>query len=228
MLCDLAREGAPLPRIPDFGPALGVVGHGSVYHVLDRLEVDGRIVVQGFATCKVIHLPALGLSVSAGAAPHGGCRRPLAEIVELVARVACLSVDELTGPRRTRLQTRPRYVAIRLARGEGWSFDGIGKVLHRDHSSIINGWAKSEIMLSRDKLFARLMRRAEAELAGMPEPAFAVRLRPAPLQVQSVARRPIEVDESDPCQVAELRRRRRGSAALLAAIQREYPERRAA
>lgn len=228
MLCDLAREDRPLPRIPDFAPALDLVGHGSVYNVLDRLEAQGRIVVDGFSSRKAIHIPALALTVSSGANPRGGRRRPVADILALVARVACLPVDVITGPRRSRLELRPRYVAIRLARLEGWSFDDIGRALGRDHSSVINGWEVSEGMLPRDKLFARLLRRAEAELAGLPEPGFALRQRAAPLLVAPTARRPIEVDEDDCHQVADLRKRRLGSSQLLAALRREHPERCAA
>lgn len=227
MLCDLARGQRALPRIPEFGPTLGITGHGSVYNILARLQTAGRIVVEGTAGRKVIHIPALGLSVASGTNPDGGCRRPVMEFVELVARVACLSVEEITGKKRSRLELRPRYVVIRLARAEGWSYQDIGDAIGRDHTSVMSGWERSEELLPCDKLFARLMRRAEAELRGLPEPAFVVRLRPA-LPPAPASRHPIEVDEDDWHQTTDLHRRLRGSSRLIAAIRREHPDRCAA
>jgi chromosomal replication initiation ATPase DnaA len=61
-------------------------------------------------------------------------------IVRLVALRRDVSPDDIIGPRRDRHLVAARYEAIRLVKDHcpHLSYPGIGRVFHRDHTSILN------------------------------------------------------------------------------------------
>jgi len=67
-------------------------------------------------------------------------RRTVAEIQQAVARFYHLRQDALIGPRRHYEVSRPRQVAMYLARKHTRaSFPQIGRLFRRDHSTIVHG-----------------------------------------------------------------------------------------
>lgn len=216
-LVALAREGAPLPGAREMSRMLGLKGGGGGYKVLGRLARSKLVAIEGNGPARVVHL--LDAQLSIAAVP----RRPIADILETVARAACMSCDEVTGPRRTKLYLRPRFVAVMLAREERWSFSQIGKALGgRDHSTIISAFRRGQEMLATDKLFQRLYARSRNALTGLrplPETLFANRAVSEPVA---------DEDEPERCDAIDLYRRRRAASAFLAALRREHPERFAA
>lgn len=225
-LTDLARAGRPLPHARELSRMVGLLGGNSGMRVLQRLAAAGRVTVDGHGKAKAVHITDPGLTITAA-----GPRHSVEEIVAAVAATSGMTADDVTGLKRTRLYLRPRFLAVMLARKEGWSYPTIGRVLGRDHSTIIHATWRAEQLLERDPLFARLHRRAVDALAGVPPSMVSITPRapgvpaapPAPAM-----RHPLEIDREDRAQVTDLSRRRRGADALLKAIRREHPERCAA
>lgn len=64
----------------------------------------------------------------------------IADVIRETARAYGMTEDDLTGPRRSRRYAWPRHIAMMVARHHTCrSWDRIGKVFNRDHSSIIHG-----------------------------------------------------------------------------------------
>lgn len=63
--------------------------------------------------------------------PHG--------VLEAVAKRHRLTIDEIRGPSRKRYICNARWDAMRLLRDRGMSLPTIGRILNRDHATIIHG-----------------------------------------------------------------------------------------
>ncbi len=87
-------------------------------------------------------------------------------IIEAVARFHNLRSADLTGKRRTRALTRPRHIAMYLARRHtDLSFPELGKEFGgRDHSTIQHGFHKVQKELPRDADLAHKIRLIEQSL----------------------------------------------------------------
>ena len=67
--------------------------------------------------------------------------------VRVVVAACGVSMDVLRGPSRKRKDLgKPsvRHIAMWLGRQLGYSFPAVGRHLHRDHTSVINGWRRIE------------------------------------------------------------------------------------
>ncbi len=73
------------------------------------------------------------------ASAHPARRPPLSAIVRAVAAAAGISREELVDGRRWRDRVVARWAAMRIARGYGYSTPRIGRVLSRDHTTVVVG-----------------------------------------------------------------------------------------
>lgn len=64
------------------------------------------------------------------------------EILDRVARLHDVTVDDMTGPSRMRHICEARWAAMRELRASGKSTPRIGQLLHRDHSTVVHGLRK--------------------------------------------------------------------------------------
>lgn len=60
-------------------------------------------------------------------------------IVEQVARRHAIGILELMGSDRSRRLVRPRWHAYSALREAGFSYPVIGKIMNRDHSTVMHG-----------------------------------------------------------------------------------------
>lgn len=63
-------------------------------------------------------------------------------MVEQVARRHEITVDEILSPDRSRRLILPRWHAFSELRRIGFSYPSIGKIMGRDHSTVIHGIRK--------------------------------------------------------------------------------------
>lgn len=156
--------------------------------------------------------------------------RKIDHIFQTVADVANLYLDEVTGPRRWRILTRPRFICYYLARQEGYSYGYIAKAMGRDHSTVISGVSLHDINMKHDPLYARLYNRCvealenrSIDMVVVPKRLTAhIPQKPEPIQMSRKERLEVEPDFD----MNEMLRR--GSGSLLRAIRQSHPERFAA
>lgn len=61
------------------------------------------------------------------------------QILERVARLHDVSIEDITGPSRERHICRARWEAMRAMRDRKLSTIRIGQLLNRDHSTVLHG-----------------------------------------------------------------------------------------
>ena len=86
-------------------------------------------------------------------------------LIDAALSVSGVSEEVLLSGDRRREILRLRYAIIYIARHRGnMSYSAIGKVLRRNHSSIINAWNKARRLMSKDRDFRNLVERIEMEM----------------------------------------------------------------
>lgn len=99
-----------------------------------------------------------------GEAPVNRPATSIHDIELFASKLSAIPIAELRGPSRARIYIRPRMVIAYFARQAGHNYSQIGKVICRDHSSVINLVQKAHDWRGKDKLFDRLMARMEAAI----------------------------------------------------------------
>ena len=69
-----------------------------------------------------------------------------ASIIERASYATCRTVEEITGPSRARPLTWLRFAIMAEMRGRGLSLPTIGRLLHRDHTTILHGLRQAEVL----------------------------------------------------------------------------------
>lgn len=242
ILCDLAAAGKPCPTNGALAEVLGYERDESVNRPIQYLERAGLIRRYSFGHHRFFEIVETGERTADPRPPEPEATplpdRTVGDIVAIVADVAGLPVDEILGRGRDKIVIRPRALVYHFAQAEGWSVKHIGRVVRRDHSTVLYSLHQVPIWLEHDPLFARLYRRVEEALkAHSAQPA-----RPAPNFVQAPparsvvpravakprGRHPLEYNLENRHEVEFLNSQRDGSDRLLRAIKRYYPERCAA
>lgn len=106
-------------------------------------------------------------------------RLKLKQIFEVVAAEYGATIAEIKGEARCSRYVRPRHVAIYLAtKHTGLSMAAIGRVLNRDHTTIIHACRKTKKRLASEPILASIIAKLEAELfrdsnANLHRPAVA-------------------------------------------------------
>lgn len=96
------------------------------------------------------------------------------EIVAAVAAVSGMPANDITGRRCFARLVLARWAAMRIARESGRSLSQIGRVVRRDHTTVINGLRESRQISNRRPEHARWLadveRRARHLMRGDPVP----------------------------------------------------------
>ena len=74
-------------------------------------------------------------------------------VLEAVASTSGVTVAEITGPVRTERCVRARDVVVAILRARGMSYPEIGKLLHRDHTTIMHAISRIDEMMARNPAF---------------------------------------------------------------------------
>lgn len=85
-------------------------------------------------------------AIQPAASKRVGPTRPRRIIVEMTAMAHGLTVQDLTGPDRHRPIVRVRWRAMAEMRREGYSLPQIGRALKRDHTTIIYGLRRLQVI----------------------------------------------------------------------------------
>lgn len=90
-------------------------------------------------------------------------RRPTAiAILRCVSKVSRISIDDMTSPRRTANIAIARFAAYYLLRRlTCQSYPWIGILMHRDHSTVLNG---CQVVSQNQDPYAHIIKAVEAEL----------------------------------------------------------------
>lgn len=90
-------------------------------------------------------------------------RIPVTLIQMCVAHVCCIKPGELLLHRRTHELAEPRQIAMYLARRlTGASSAQLGRVFHRDHSTVLYGYDSVAARMEQDPHFAQRVNEIEA------------------------------------------------------------------
>lgn len=95
--------------------------------------------------------------------PNPFLRRPgrAMSVCASVARDYGLTLDDLIGACRIRHIAKARFVCYRLLRNLGLSTPHIGRILDKDHSTVVHGLQRFDAELERDEFLARVYRHHE-------------------------------------------------------------------
>jgi hypothetical protein len=100
-------------------------------------------------------------------------RRTMRRIVGVVAHVAGVSPDLLMGYARDGQTVALRWVCVRMGRARGVSFNSMGVVLDKDHSTILHAAGSAKKALAkgnwRSEYLIEIEARATAALAAEPD-----------------------------------------------------------
>jgi len=77
-------------------------------------------------------------------------------IIERAAKVSGYTVDALRGPSRLRSICMVRWAVMAVLRARGLSLATIGRLMNRDHTTVISGLERAD-RLRRDASFASLL-----------------------------------------------------------------------
>lgn len=66
----------------------------------------------------------------------------------------CVRPHDITGPDRSNMFIPARFAVCKALRNRGWSFGKIGRLLNRDHTTIINAVERADYMETRDPAYA--------------------------------------------------------------------------
>ncbi len=83
-------------------------------------------------------------------------------IVASVGRDFGLSLEDMIGAGRNRHMAKARFIAYRLLRNLGLSTPHIGRILDKDHTTVMHGLQRFEVEVIRDDFFAEVYERHEA------------------------------------------------------------------
>ncbi len=87
----------------------------------------------------------------------GNHRAERLQILHAFANRYGVSVDAITGPRRTKAITEIRWRVMRAMRQHGYSLGQIGKTLRRDHTTVMYGLRRLEELEGRETLETNAM-----------------------------------------------------------------------
>jgi chromosomal replication initiation ATPase DnaA len=75
-------------------------------------------------------------------------------LIEEAARVFEIKPEDLTGRRRKKMYTHPRFALFKALRARGHSFPRIGRWMDRHHTTVITGVEVADWLVAHDKDYA--------------------------------------------------------------------------
>lgn len=79
--------------------------------------------------------------------------------IERASAVAGIPVADLRGPSRVRVICLIRWAAMTAMRRKGMSYPAIGRAIHRNHATVINGVRQARRYAARDAVYAAFVER---------------------------------------------------------------------
>ena len=76
------------------------------------------------------------------------------DYVKAAAEMFCVHPRDLVGPYRFKFLMLPRFALAKALRTRGWSLPEIGRLMNRDHTTIIYQVKEAEYWMSRDPGYA--------------------------------------------------------------------------
>ncbi len=152
------KAGAMGVTVPtDVADRIATRGRGNVR------EVEGLL--NKWTALRALHAPPeAGVRFLADAEANPGLV-PVSVVIQAVARTHGVRSADITGPKRNRMMTRARHLAMYLARRHcGVSFPELGREFGRDHSTVQHGVAKVESDLKVDDDLATRVRVLEQQI----------------------------------------------------------------
>lgn len=165
---------------------------------------------------------------------------PVARLIEAASIYCFIPEQDIKGRSRLSHYTHIRFAITWVALRQGWSTTQVGIALGgRDHSTIIHARDRAEYTLAREDDFGQLVKfledcaQAWAAHGDLSSVTSKARPNPPPLAVAAQpkpARKPKPVRVRKPknrvhSDDRDAKNRHMGSVKLLAALQREFPER---
>lgn len=102
-------------------------------------------------------------------------RTRVADILAISAYVFQLPLDRLKSHQRFKPLCRARFACYYVAREQGHSFPAVGRVMDRDHSTVLYGARQADMLLERDEIFRARVKRVR-ELSASAKPFVAERM----------------------------------------------------
>lgn len=81
----------------------------------------------------------------------------VSDILTIAAEMACIDRAMILGNSKYRRFVRVRQACYLVAREQGYSYPFIGRLVNRDHTTVIHGADKALIIAERDQVFAAFL-----------------------------------------------------------------------
>ena len=78
----------------------------------------------------------------------------ISETIRLIAQHFGVSFDELVSERKTKALMPARFAVYTILNKRGISASRIGRIMNRDHSTVLYGIKKFELMMKEDRSLA--------------------------------------------------------------------------
>lgn len=92
------------------------------------------------------------------------------DYIRAAAKMFGVHPRDITGPYRFQFILKPRFALSKALRERGWSYSEIGRLMKRDHSTIMHHIRKAEYFMERDPDYAAKIKTL-ARMQFIPEPA---------------------------------------------------------
>lgn len=154
-----AEDGDIFPTNREIVNAGGYRNVGTANKVLAKLEQDGEIIMHGHGMFRYAEIVETGKTTDKRERLERPeyihiLRRPVREIVKIAAEIWNVRTADIYGPSHRRIFARPRFAICCVACDQGWSTMHVGKILARDHSSIINGRNRAIVFAEYEDIYA--------------------------------------------------------------------------
>jgi len=85
------------------------------------------------------------------------------DLIRFIARSARIEVKDMISTSKSHIHVRARSVAVKLLREKGFSFNRIGNLLNRDHTTILHSEQTFEAKYANDPMVAEMLDYARYE-----------------------------------------------------------------
>lgn len=144
-LVKAADSGAPVPPMEALAEMCGIKCVATVRgRIMRDLQDEGYIRIESRGRQRRVTILATGAQTAEFTLPKkclavAKPKRPVREIISIAAGVFGVRASDIYGPAQSRNIILPRFAACRVAFRQGWPSTVIGRVLARDHSTILHG-----------------------------------------------------------------------------------------
>jgi len=102
-------------------------------------------------------------------------RARVADVLAVASYLWVLPAAQIRGEQRNRRYLAPRFAVCLVSSEQGHSYPMIGRVMGRDHSSVIHAARRAREMMARDPQYAHMVERLRL-LSSIAKPFVADRI----------------------------------------------------